>query len=501
MSASRVLVLWFPDWPAAVHRDADPEQTPLAVIESGAVLACTPAARNLGVRRGMRKRDAQANCPELLLRDRDLPLEVALFDEVMLTLNEHAIGVTVLRPGLCALPVPERFHGGETEAVAVLLEAVVNTGVWDVRAGVADGIFVAQQAARLSEIQGTTIVPPGGSAAFLAPLPVEILASEELVTDLRRLGLRRVNQFAALSASDVHARFGSEGLRNHRRVNGIEAPWGAGTPVQSPVARQVLFEPALDNLETVAFGVRRAAGEFVAELQAQGFVCVTLRIELESDEEIGHRIWRHPRWFDTADVVDRVRWQAGVWGASITAVRLLAAEVEGLGERSDGLFGGSDSEQVDRGVARVQGKLGPDAVRSVHVQGGTFPAQRQLETTWGERPSPTRQRTEPWPAAIPAPAPAKVFFEPLPARVLGPEGRTVWVDERGLLVGGTPSRVWITDHWSRVIAWAGPWPVDDQWWDETAARRVARFQVVGSDGSAWLMSVEGQQWWVEAVYD
>jgi protein ImuB len=52
-----------------------------------------------------------------------------------------------------------------------------------------------------------------------------------------------------------------------------------------------------------------------------------------------------------------------------------------------------------------------------------------------------------------------------------------------------------------VASWAGPWPVDEQWWDEAAARRIARFQVVGVDGSAWLMVVEDGRWFTEARYD
>ena len=52
-----------------------------------------------------------------------------------------------------------------------------------------------------------------------------------------------------------------------------------------------------------------------------------------------------------------------------------------------------------------------------------------------------------------------------------------------------------------IDAWAGPWPIDELWWDQAAARQVARFQVVGVDGSAWLMVVEDGRWWTEARYD
>ena len=53
----------------------------------------------------------------------------------------------------------------------------------------------------------------------------------------------------------------------------------------------------------------------------------------------------------------------------------------------------------------------------------------------------------------------------------------------------------------RGEGWAGPWPVDERWWDPPAHRRRARFQVVDDDGEAHLLAVEGGRWWVEATYD
>jgi protein ImuB len=108
----------------------------------------------------------------------------------------------------------------------------------------------------------------------------------------------------------------------------------------------------------------------------------------------------------------------------------------------------------------------------------------------------------PWPGSVPPPAPATVFPEPTPAQVVGAEGMPVSVSGRGGL-SGPPARFRAVADvaWQPVAAWAGPWPVDEHWWDEAAARRVARFQVVGVDGSAWLMVVENGRWWTEARYD
>ena len=52
-----------------------------------------------------------------------------------------------------------------------------------------------------------------------------------------------------------------------------------------------------------------------------------------------------------------------------------------------------------------------------------------------------------------------------------------------------------------VVAWAGPWPSEERWWDEHRVRRRARFQLLTEDGAGYLAVVEGGRWWVEATYD
>ena len=65
----RVLVVWCPDWSvvAALREAEQPATEPAAVLAAGVVEVCNGPAREEGVRRGQRRRDAQARCPELLL--------------------------------------------------------------------------------------------------------------------------------------------------------------------------------------------------------------------------------------------------------------------------------------------------------------------------------------------------------------------------------------------------------------------------------------------------
>src|SRR5512132_4002109 len=227
----RQLIIWCPDWPvvAAAGQLSLSLQLPLAVFERGEVFACSAMARVEGVRRGMRRRDASARCPELTVLERNEASEIRTFESVLSAIEEISAGVAPVRPGLCALRAPSRFYGGEREAAAVVAEHLVSAGVWDFRIGIADGIFAAEHASRRAAPQDCWIIPPSGSATFLAVLSIGVLENVELVTLLRRLGIRSLGDFAALASRDVLTRFGQEGALLHRLARGLD-----NRPIVSP---------------------------------------------------------------------------------------------------------------------------------------------------------------------------------------------------------------------------------------------------------------------------
>ena len=110
----RSLVVWVPDWPVvALTRDGQspPDAAlPIAVVEKGAVASCSEAARAEGVRRGQRRRDAQARCPQLLIADADPVRDHRVFAPLIARLEDLAAGVQLLAPGLCALREIGRAH-------------------------------------------------------------------------------------------------------------------------------------------------------------------------------------------------------------------------------------------------------------------------------------------------------------------------------------------------------------------------------------------------------
>ncbi|MGA8846144.1 MAG: DNA polymerase Y family protein, partial [Nocardioides sp.] len=404
----RVLVLWCPDWSvtAALAEAERSSAMPAAVLSGHAIEVCNTAARAEGVRRGQRRRDAQARCPDLLLLPSNPDLDARAFERVLGLVENLRPGVAALRPGLLAVRAPAGWFGSEANAAATICEVLVEAGVRDVRIGVADDLFTAEQAARSVQPQEWSVVEAGESAAFLASRPIEVLEADgaqgrDAVSLLRRLGLRTLGDVAALPGDAVEARLGGYGASVWRRATGRDPAHFAARTVPPELDRAVVFEPPLDSAEAVTFSVRTTAEEFLAGLSRLQLVATGVRIEVEADGDlVSVRTWLHPRFFTARDLVDRVHWQlqsrenggslrarkdTGEVRAPVERVRFVPDAVEPAAAHGESLWGGGSDDLVERGVARVQAMVGFDAVRRPVCQGGRSPADRQATVPWGER--------------------------------------------------------------------------------------------------------------------
>jgi protein ImuB len=521
VSATRTLALWCPDWPviAAEIVDGVPAGEPVAVLYANRVLATSPAARAEGVRRGLRKREAQGRCPQLVVVDYDATRDARAFEPVVAAITELAPGVEVVRSGVCALAArgPARYYGGEEEAAERLVEHTALTCGVDAQVGIADGVFAAVLAARAGRI-----VAPHETRDFLAGLDIAAIGRPPLIDLLRRLGIGTLGEFAALPAADVLARFGFDAALLHRRAAGEDdqplAP--KRLPPDLDVAADFTDEP-LDRVDAAAFAARALAERLHAKLAGHGLACTRLGIEARTGagEEL-HRTWRHDGLLSAAAIADRVRWQLDGWltgtsrgrltGAVLTApsagivhLRLVPDGVLPDGGLQLGLWGeaGEERDRAHRAMTRVQGLLGPDAVLIGLPSGGRGPGERVRLVPWGDEQIPDRPVEPPWPGRMPAPAPATVYPDPLPATVVDAAGGSVAVSGR-LAVSAPPARVAIDGADPvEVVGWAGPWPVDERWWAPAEARRCARFQLILADGRALLAALSRGRWTVEALYD
>ncbi|QGG94752.1 Y-family DNA polymerase [Actinomarinicola tropica] len=527
--ATRTTVVWCLDWPVVAAGVAPDE--PGAVLHANRVVAASPAARALGVARGQRRREAQSRCPELTVHDHDPARDARAFEPVVAAVEQITPFIEISRPGLCAFATrgPSRYHGGDDALIDVVEAAVaaVLDERGEVRVGTADGPFAAGIAARRRR-RAARLVPPGGSPAFLAPLPVALLDAPALVDVLERLGLRTLGSLAALPRSDVVARFGVDGERAHRLAAGLEERPPDARPVPPSFEAAAELDPPVERVDHAAFVAKSLADELHDRLDGVGLACSLLAIRAETEHgEVLERRWRHEGALSAGAIADRVRWQLDGWltgsavarpTAGITRLALAPEEVRVAAGRQLGFWGGqsAEGERAARALARVQAMLGPEAVRVPEWRGGRDPARQvalvpaaSVDLT-SPRPATDPSWVEaPWPGRLPPPAPATVLTDlPRGIEVVDAEGRSVGVSGRGL-VTAPPSRVGVRrrrgpeaePEWRDVVGWAGPWPVDERWWDEAGHRRRARFQVVVEGGAAWLLVLEGGRWSIEAVYD
>lgn len=544
MDLVRTAVVACPHWPV-LSAGAVPGQ-PAAVFVANRVVDVTPAGAAGGIDVGMRRREAQGRCPQVRVLDRDHGREARAFEAVIRAVEAFTPRIEITHPGVCAFATrgPSRYFGGDAALGAQVVAAVgsVLAGMgWggQIQVGIADGPFAAAVAALLAgsgpRPPSVLVVPGGGTAEFLAPLPATVLTaagvpgSDELIPVLHRLGIRRLGAFAALSPADVLGRFGTEGAWAHDLAAGRDPRPPAVTDPPPELTVEAQLDPPAERVDHAAFVAKALADDLGARLASRSMSCTRLAVLAQTEHgEAIERLWRHEGALAPGAIADRVRWQLDGWlngpavarpTSGITLLRLTPDEVVPATGRQLGFWGGETAatERATRALARVQGLLGgdapPDAVAVPEWRGGRAPSdQVRLVPAQAVDLAEPRRSTQagwvsaPWPGALPAPAPAVVHAatgpEPgLPAQVVDRDGDAVRVNGRGE-ASAPPAEVAIgSGRWVAVKAWAGPWPTDERWWDPVAHRRRARFQVVLAGGVAHLLAVEAGTWWVEATYD
>ena len=545
----RIVTVWFPDWPAVaagLHPDV-----PAAVMRANRVVARTPAAAAEGVVIGQRRRQAQRRCPHIRLVDHDPDRDAGRFEPVVRAVTEISPRLDLVEPGWITLSArgPSRYFGGDRALAerlaptAASVAAAASAGGAEMRVdvgvGVADGRFASSVAARLAVRRGEPVViDPTGSPAFCAPLPIGWLqtlgeADPDLVELFTRLGLRRLGDLAALDAADVLGRFGHAGVHAHRLASGADIrPSGTTDPAPERRLDQVLDDPAAQS-SAVVFVAKQLADELAGTLAADGRVCTRLVVLLESEHgERSERSWYRSGGLTAAAMVERIRWQLDAWiglptgsdhelTGGISLVRLSPEEVRADEGVQLGLWGGqSDADRrAARTIARLTTLTSDDAVTVPVWHGGRLPADRyrwvpaatvDLEHRAASHAGTGSGPTGPWPGSLPSPSPATVFAEPVPAELLDENGDPLTVTGRGT-VSGSPATLHLlsgdaASGWRRgrprpVVGWAGPWPVEERWWEPERHRRLARFQVVTDDQCGYLVVAEHRRWWISARYD
>lgn len=222
---------------ASVEQRDDPRLRgrPVAV-GGGVVLAASYEAKRRGVRTAMSARQARSLCPGLVVVRPRFDAYSAASRAVFAIFEDTT-------PAVQGVSIDEAFldvHGlHRIDAPPLALAARVRARVahevgLPITVGVARTPFLAKVASRVAKPDGLLLVDPADEAAFLHPLPVELLwgVGEVTAGRLRAYGLRTAGDVAALPREVLVAALGSaRGRHLHAVVHG-------GTPERLETGRR-----------------------------------------------------------------------------------------------------------------------------------------------------------------------------------------------------------------------------------------------------------------------
>jgi protein ImuB len=280
----RVLYLWLQHWPIDRLRlsrqknsGAPAEEAPFATVVDIAgrrlLAAVNPAAVAAGLAPGMPLADALSFFPGLATAAAEPAEDAAALRRLAewcgryspWTAPDGADGVKIEITGSAHL------WGGE-EALAADLAARLDRRHVAGRIAIADTLGAAWAAARFAEAsRNPVILPLGDCRAALAPLPVEALRLDPATAQgLRRVGLKRVGDLAAMPSDALARRFGEVVMRRLGQAQGdLPEPL---SPLGEAPARRVRLsfaEPISDPADLLR-ATERLVTDLVPRLAREG---------------------------------------------------------------------------------------------------------------------------------------------------------------------------------------------------------------------------------------
>ena len=487
------MILWtaihLPDFALQVFLRGAEQRAPFAVTgPRGIVLACNPDAENSGIRAGMKLSAAQALCPALETRERDLKAEFHALSSLAQWCGQWASTISLAPPHgvLVETGGSVKFFGGIDSLTERMREGLDELGYASIMASAptAGAALLLARAGIATAIlnSATAILNSAELKSRLARLPLELLDYEPDVLDaLLAMGLRTLGDCLALPRAGLARRFGPALIAELDRVLGDipdpRKPWIA----PAGFASRLELPSSVEAVEQLAFGLKRLLGELAAWLAPRSLGVTRLTLELLHEDEptttvaLGLSASR-----DAAHLlrVLRERLSRVELPQAVIALRLAAAETIVLDPENLSLIPGERNTGKDRAelIERLRARLGEDAVTGIEA----FP---------DHRPEHALRACEPGSGLANASKNASQGCTLPPHR---PLHRPLWLLPRPQRLSSRASRPWLDGEIALI---AGPERIASGWWDDADATRdyfVAR----AADGETlWIYRHPGAEHW------
>ncbi|MFW2350699.1 DUF6504 family protein [Qipengyuania sp.] len=263
------------------ERGGTPAAGPLVLIADTAhgprIEAVDRAATAAGASKGMMLADARALCPEIATAPADPAGDIAFLEQLALWAQRWGPWSALDTPeGLLVdvTAVPHLF-GGEEALLADVHAAFARRGL-ALRAAIAPTAGAAWALAHYGP-EGAIVEGCEGIMRALAELPVAALRlDQDVVTVLRRLGLKRLGNIAGIGRDAIQRRFRNRKspaanplVRLDQLLGRVPEPLLPVIPQVMPLVQRRLLEP-IRHRQLLDRVVADLAGDMARELEAQG---------------------------------------------------------------------------------------------------------------------------------------------------------------------------------------------------------------------------------------
>lgn len=257
--------------------------------ERGVVASCSYAARRFGVRSAMPMARAVKLCLGLLI----IPARHKVYSEV----SEQVMArLRALTPLVEQISIDEAFLDVTDlpepgEALARRLQSTMRGELGlPCSLGVAANKLVAKVATEVGKAaartgsypNAITVVPPGEEAAFLAPLPVEMLwgVGPKTAVRLAALEIRAIGDVAGWPEGDLVRRFGKMGQEFALRAKGIDDRPVVTQHVAKSISQETTFVRDVSDGEALRRTLRELSEGVGRQLRREPLTGSTVRLKL-----------------------------------------------------------------------------------------------------------------------------------------------------------------------------------------------------------------------------
>ncbi|HWX90885.1 MAG TPA: DNA polymerase Y family protein, partial [Rhizomicrobium sp.] len=271
----RILALWFPCLPTdrLIRKNGERFSAPLIIsAKIGNALhvhALETKAARLGLYKGQPLANARAMVQPLAIVPADEKADAALLDGIADWCDRFTPLVSLDAPDGLFLDITGAAHlfGGETAMLTLVMQKIADQG-FAVRAAIAGTSLAARALARYAH---GSIVPPGGEAAAVAPLPIAALdCDDKILRALRHAGLKTIGMVAQRLSSELSERLGKSFVARLRIILGAEEqPLTPRRPLPDLMAEQHFAEPVVTQ-DAIAASLLSLAQSLGGILEREG---------------------------------------------------------------------------------------------------------------------------------------------------------------------------------------------------------------------------------------